>query len=331
MKVDEKNRAIKELIGEKEYMACSVGAVLYTPAINTSFVDKLINRSIEKITSIAICLEDSILDDAVEEAEENLVYSLSRLSRVDKQELPLIFVRIRTPYHLAHVHYKLGGLASVITGYILPKFDLSNAEQYCEIMSEINRGREKPIYFMPILESASVANPLGRHGDLVRIKNILDNVKGYILNIRVGGNDLCNFYGIRRPIDSTIYDIGVVRDVLVDVVAAFGRDYVVSGPVWEYFGDAGGEWEIGLRREIALDKLNGFTGKTAIHPTQLPVIYDCLAVSRTDYEDALRILAWDSCVAGVSASANKSRMNEVKCHANWAKRTVVLGEIYGVK
>jgi hypothetical protein len=45
----------------------------------------------------------------------------------------------------------------------------------------------------------------------------------------------------------------------------------------------------------------------------------------------MRILAWDSQSAGVLASANKTRMNEVKCHANWAKRVLILGDIYGVK
>jgi hypothetical protein len=32
-----------------------------------------------------------------------------------------------------------------------------------------------------------------------------------------------------------IYDIGVVRSVLNDIMNVFGKNYIVSGPVWEYF------------------------------------------------------------------------------------------------
>ena len=48
---------------------------------------------------------------------------------------------------------------------------------------------------------------------------------------------------------------------------------MLSGPVWEYFGeDLQGAWAEGLRQELALDRLNGFIGKTAVHPAQLPII-----------------------------------------------------------
>lgn len=36
-------------------------------------------------------------------------------------------------------------------------------------------------------------------------------------------------------------------------------DYVVSGPVWEYY--SGYNWENGLIQELKDDKLCGFTGK----------------------------------------------------------------------
>ena len=62
--------------------------------------------------------------------------------------------------------------------------------------------------------------------------------------------------------DRTIYDLGPVAAILLDIVTAFGTEYVVSGPVWEYY--AGPGWEEGLRRELELDLLNGFTGKTVI-------------------------------------------------------------------
>ena len=116
----------------------------------------------------------------------------------------------------------------------------------------------------------------------------------------------------------------------MDILNVFAADYVVSGPVWEYFGaDAEGEWARGLKKELELDLLNGFIGKTAIHPSQLPVIFNSLKVRPADYQDALNILGWQKDGLGVAKSADGSRMNEVKCHGKWARKIIMLGDIYG--
>lgn len=36
---------------------------------------------------------------------------------------------------------------------------------------------------------------------------------------------------------------------------------------------------------MELDLLNGFTGKTVIHPNQIPVVNEMLRVSQRDYAD----------------------------------------------
>ena len=185
---------------------------------------------------------------------------------------------------------------------------------------------------MPILESGMVASINHRRENLMQIKSLVDSDREHILNVRVGGNDFCNLFGIRRHQDQTIYEIGVIRDILADVVNVFGADYVVSGPVWEYFGeDPQAPWARGLRREIALDLINGFVGKTAIHPSQLPVIAEELKPARADFEDARRILNWRSDGLAVQKSAAGSRMNEQKCHSRWAGKILALAEVYGVR
>ena len=126
---------------------------------------------------------------------------------------------------------------------------------------------------MPILESKTIADVGDRVNNLLIIKRHLDGIRDYVLNIRVGGNDFCNLYGLRRSETQNIYQIGVIRDTLVDIINIFSSDYIVSGPVWEYFGkDYSEPWAIGLRKEIEMDRLNGFIGKTAIHPSQIPII-----------------------------------------------------------
>ena len=45
---------------------------------------------------------------------------------------------------------------------------------------------------------------------------------------------------MRRSIDSSIYNIRVVCDCLIDIINMFlrdGQDYVISAPVWEYFSE----------------------------------------------------------------------------------------------
>lgn len=184
---------------------------------------------------------------------------------------------------------------------------------------------------MPILESRMIADLQSREGALSAIKSILDRTRELVLSVRVGGNDFSNLYGLRRARHQSIYEIGAIRDILVDIINVLSLDHVVSGPVWEYFGQNSDEpWALGLKRELELDRLNGFIGKTAIHPVQLPMIYDSLKVSRADYEDAKAILDWTADGFAVSKSADGSRMNEVERHTRWAEQVLALGQIYGI-
>lgn len=318
----------------QEMLPYKVGALLYSPAINTAVADKLAAEAYPCLTSMAFCLEDSIMDCALPQAEESLLSTLTDIEKkVPSEKRPLMFVRVRTPSHLRHMHELLGEKEGLLTGYILPKFDSSNGGDYAEIITDLNRGRNEKLYFMPIIESRLAAQGLHRLEELHRIRSLLSTVQPYILNVRVGGTDFSSIFGMRRPVDRTIYDLGVIRDILVDISSVFSADYVVSGPVWEYFDSDGvrGAWSDGLENELCEDRLNGFTGKTAIHPSQLPVIYESMKVSAEDYRDALEILGWDSKVSGVAKSADGGRMNEVKCHTRWARKIKMLGDIYGIR
>ncbi|MBR2337165.1 MAG: HpcH/HpaI aldolase/citrate lyase family protein [Clostridia bacterium] len=318
------------LLNGKMQKAYRVGALLYIPAVyDLSVVDKIARGDFK---SVAFCLEDSIADDAVEQAEINLKRILTAIKERKIANLPMIFIRPRSPKHLERVHNAIMGQIDIVSGYVLPKFDMSNANEYKAIFLEINKQSQTPLYMMPILESRLIAQKSTRTEELYQIKAVLDSISEYVLNVRVGGNDFCNLFGIRRRVNQTVYDAGVVRDILIDILNVFSLDYVVSGPVWEYYGkDENGDWAKGLKRELELDLLNGFVGKTSIHPEQIPIIYKSLRVDKNDYQDALSILGWHSSRLGVFSSANHSRMNEVKCHRKWAERIFILASIYGIK
>ncbi len=323
------------IVNNARELPYSIGGLLYTPATNERAADKIISGAFPCLRALALCLEDAVLSSAVGAAEKTLTDTLGRLygyaASGEHPELPLLFVRVRSPEHLTHIHDMLGSLSELLCGYILPKFDCTNAESYMERINDINASAGGTVFTMPILESSRVADRSRRISELSEIKHITDAAKRYVLNIRVGGNDLCSLYGVRRTVDQTIYDIGVVRDILTDIINAFSFDYVVSGPVWEYFGQPGDVWQSGLERELRLDMLNGFIGKTAVHPSQLPVIHAALQPTRSDYDDAEAIINWSAERAGVGKSIDGRRMNEVKCHRRWAERIKILGDIYGVK
>ena len=185
---------------------------------------------------------------------------------------------------------------------------------------------------MPILESEDIIDLSTRTGVLTQLKQKIDAMQEYVLNVRVGGNDFCNAFGLRRHIDETVYDILPVSSLLCDILTVFSRDYVVSGPVWEYYAGEDGRWAEGLKRELKRDLLSGFIGKTVIHPNQIPIVTDALKVNRQDYEDAMEILSWsDGNALLVGGSADKARMNEVKTHLRWAKKIAALAAVYGVQ
>ena len=316
----------------KNILSYKVGGLLYCPASNLKIADKVIRKSIPYLTSLALCLEDSILESELPEAENALLQTLQKLYNENDGNLPLIFIRAQNAEQLVCIWQKSCIYEDIISGFILPKFDLSNAKQYIDTIIKINGESRQIKYIMPIFESRAIMSLETRYKELFGTKKLLDEIQDYVLNIRVGGNDFSNIFGLRRSITHTIYDIEVVKSVIFDIYNVFGCDYIVSGPVWEYIGgEPFGDWSKFFCKEIELDLQNGLIGKTAIHPCQLPIIYEALKVAEEDYLDALRIIDDQSHKTGVEKSISGARMNEFKTNTNWAKKIIARKEIYGVK
>lgn len=313
-----------------------VGALLYTPALNTKISNDLKLEKFGKRFSLALCLEDTISDASVEFAEETLCTSLHDIySEYEKYDfyLPKIFIRVRSASQMERIYECNKDVREIITGFVLPKYSINNADEYNQAIVNINNRSNKKIYIMPILESLDIVDYFDRRETLKKIKEKIDSVNNYVLNVRVGGNDFSNDFAVRRHIDETIYDILPVAQLLTDIITVFSREYVLSGPVWEFFSSENDEWKVGLQKELKLDLLNGFIGKTVIHPKQIDVINNALMVSKEDYEDATKILGWEDndFKVAVAKSYDGKRMNEVKTHINWAKKIIMLAKIYGVE
>ncbi len=321
----------------RNVLSYAVGALLYTPALHATIASAIIEKKNPNIRSIAFCLEDAITDSGVKEAELTLAETLAAIHKqvgvsLTLFDLPLISVRVRNPKQLLRLFESLGPAAEIVTAVIAPKFDKNSADEYIYNFNQVAARLPDPLYLMPIIESESVLALETRAATLSSIRRKLDGISDRVLNVRVGGNDFCRAHGFRRPKHKTIYDLGVVANVLYDIMNVFGQDYVVSAPVWEYFARDGapGAWSEGLSAELEADKLNGFTGKTAIHPSQLPIISQAFVVDYDDYEDARRVSQWSSDILAVGNSVFEERMNEVRVHKTWAERILSLANVYGV-
>lgn len=311
----------------------SIGALLYCPANNKSIANSIISEKFGKQYSIALCLEDTIHDNYVLEAENIMINSLKTIYEASKNKmfyLPKIFVRVRNANQMHRIFYALGENIDILCGFILPKFSLDNADDYIDVLLRINQESNKPIYAMPIYENSSIVDLRHRYDILYTLKDKLSPIEELILNIRVGGNDLCHVFGFRRQDNESIHQIKPISNIFADIITVYGSDYVISGPVWEYYNSS--NWENGLIAEIKDDKLCGFIGKTVIHPNQISVVNDAYKVSSKDLEDAKSILNWDDSLHSlVSGNIVAERMNEYKTHYNWALQTILLAEAFGTK
>lgn len=321
---------------KKNELGFEIGALLYCPANKLGVADAVINESFGTKYSLALCLEDTIGDSHVKEAETILADTIKKIHNafsLNRFYLPKIFIRVRYPEQINTIVELIGNGCSILCGIIFPKFSLHNADKYIDSTITASNLTKKKLHMMPILESGDIIDLRCRFNILYEIKNKLERVKDFIPNIRVGGNDLCNTLGLRRHVDETIYSIRPIANILSDIITVFGTDYVVSGPVWEYY--KGPHWDTGMKMELLEDKQMGFIGKTVIHPNQISLVNEAYSVSTNDSLDADAILGWSNasqsyvtCSKGVENTA--VRMNEYKTHYNWAENIFYQRRYFGI-
>ena len=323
---------------DKEILKFAIGANMYMPGTKTDIFDKLIQNKFQEVGAITLCLEDAIAPEDLVVAEKNVLRILTNLAkRCEKDdmlfdELPLIFVRVRNTDQFEHFAPHLTKeMLRMLCGFNFPKFNPENGDKYFSILKSLSEQHDEVLYGMPILEDDTIIYKETRFENLHKIQKILDDYAEYVLNIRVGGTDFSSLYGLRRNKYTTIYQVQVVHDCLLDILNFFIRsekNYVVSGPVWEFFSwDKESVENQSLIKELRLDIQNGFHGKTIIHPSQINIVNQAYAVDYYEYMDAVSILRSSG---GVFKSSCGHRMNEVKPHTNWAKKIVAKAEIFGV-
>ena len=103
-----------------------VGALLYCPANAHSGVpEALEGEKISQPFSLAFCLEDTVAEEGVAEAEAALYQTLRKISAARRERefyLPRIFIRVRSPRQMRELAERYGEFSQILRGFILPKF-----------------------------------------------------------------------------------------------------------------------------------------------------------------------------------------------------------------
>ncbi|MEU9957182.1 HpcH/HpaI aldolase/citrate lyase family protein [Streptomyces sp. NPDC050982] len=340
-------------------LAVALGATLYSPATRPKLADDIVKQTGRGVVSMVVCLEDSIDDAEVPEAEANLVRQFADLAeRCPETELPLLFVRVRAPEQIPDLVRRLGESVRLLSGFVLPKFTEERGIPFLEALTAAEAASGRRLFAMPVLESPDLLYRESRAETLAGIFRAVDKYRDRVLALRLGVTDFCSAYGLRRAPDMTAYDVQIVASVIADVVNVLGRadgtGFTVTGPVWEYFRVQERMFKPqlrrspftpeaedlralliehdmdGLLREISLDRANGLQGKTCIHPSHVLPVHALSVVSHEEFSDAQDILRPERGGGGVLRSAYTNKMNEVKPHRAWAERTLQRAEVFGV-
>jgi citrate lyase beta subunit len=302
--------AIAEAAGEgvnnpsPDYMG--LGATLYMPGTRSDLVPLLNQEKLPGLRSLVVCTEDAVSEREVPVALRNLDATLEQL----RPGSLMRFIRPRNPKVL-HEIVRMDGIRA-IDGLVLPKVDETNIIAYAEAAA-----RAPWLTLMPTLET-DVAFDRAR---LDRLRELLGQLGNSVLCIRIGGNDLLQLLGLKRPKHMTVYDTPL-RTVINDMIVSFRpAGFELTSPVFEHLDS----WQT-LEREIELDIVHGLWAKTAIHPTQVGMIQEAYRVSESDFEMAAKILAEDA----PAVFKMNGQMCEPTTHRGWAERIVKRAEFYGV-
>ena len=286
--------------------AIELGATLYIPAIKDNLVDIANGYKYPQCRSMIFCTEDSLHTKDVEQALINISQLLPHLERSHK----LHFIRVRNPDILK----KLLELPDIerITGFVFPKLDLSNVDDYFSLV------KGEGFKNMPTLETKAVFEQAKMSA--LRDDLIAKNYQQEILALRIGGNDLLQHLGLRRPQDKTVYEtpLGQVIYQLINTFKPYG--FELTAPVFEHLNN----FSV-LQQETLQDISCGLMGKTAIHPQQIIEIEQSYRVKDTDLIVAKAIL--DDRAAAVFKM--NDAMCEIATHRVWAKSIIKRYQVYG--
>ncbi len=285
-----------------------IGSPLYMPAHRMDLMEIANGEKLPGLRTVIFCTEDAVSHAEVDSSLRHLGICLQGFRPTAQRYR---FIRARNPAVLS----RLLDLPHIekIDGFVLPKFNLEAFHPYFDQLKGSN------FKIMPTLETKEVFD----RGAMSALRQALepDEIFNRILMLRIGGNDLMNLLGIRRIRGLTLYDTPL-RACIANLVSEFKpHGFALSAPVFEYLDDYPT-----LQKELQLDLAHGLSGKTAIHPEQVPFIEAAYRVELEEVEMALKLM--DASSPAVFRMHNS--MCEVATHKKWGSEIINRQICYGI-
>jgi len=286
-----------------------LGGSLYIPATHKNVHSICNENRYPNLRSCIIDTEDAISEDDLEIALTNITkmlegYEPARLS---------VFIRPRNPEVLKRL-LKIDNIEK-IDGFSLPKFSTDVMREYAQIITLCGHG----FYIMPVLESRDLFSK----EKLEEIRSFLLNDKLHILTLRLGGEDMMQYLGLKRRCEDNIYALvgpaGVIGDV-INVFKPYG--FNISATVFNCI-DQSELYEKNVREDLR----QGLLGKTIIHPNQIDPINEAYKVYSHEYEMAIKMLDKNT----KAIIVQDGQMGEKFAHRSWAKVILERYKFYGLK
>lgn len=284
-----------------------LGGSLYIPATHSQLRAICSEHKYPHLRSCVIDTEDAIDLDDLDTALGNIEAMLAHY----KAGALLVFIRPRNPevlerlLQLEHIHN--------IDGFALPKFSTKLMEPYEALLAN------KPFHVMPVLESQDIFVP----AKLEAIRAFLLNSAMHVLSLRIGGEDMLNFLGLKRQCEQSIYALNGPAYVIGSMLSIFKPfGFSLSAPVFNCIDKT----EL-FKANVQEDLSQGLIGKTIIHPSQIKPINEAYQVTPSELNMAEKMLDNDT----KAIIVEDGQMGEKFAHIQWARNILKRHEYYGLK
>lgn len=283
-----------------------LGGTLFIPASHKQ-LNSIVNEvKYKELRSLVIDFEDGLEESFLREAMEKLKSILSKV----EAKTPFVFLRARDTSHLEKL-MKLEGINN-ITGFVLAKFSLENAEKYLETL------KDSKFYIMPSIEGEE----LFHQQKLLQLREKIITNKQKVVLVRFGLEDMLRQLGMRRECSESVFDLSAPSYVVGNFIATFKSvGFAISGGVYPCFKD-----KDGFQRDVKRDMREGLFSKTLIHPDQVSQINELYKVTQKEYDEALELIESQKVVF-----AQNGKMAEVPTMKRYSLEIILRAKEYGIR
>ncbi|RUM64050.1 MAG: hypothetical protein DSZ04_03275 [Sulfurimonas sp.] len=283
-----------------------LGGTLFIPASHKRLQEIVCENRYPGLKSLVIDFEDGLEYSDFDFAMKNINNILENITN----KSILVFIRAKNTQHLSEL-LRLSHIHN-LTGFVLAKFSLQNAEIYLKLLSATNH------IIMPSIEGKELFN----HQKLNVLKEIILTNKDKVLLVRFGLEDMLRQLRMRRTCDESIFDLSAPSSVLGNFIAIFkSAGLAVSGGVYPCYRD-----KKGFIKDVQRDLREGLFSKTIIHPSQIVDTNEVYKVNKKEYEEALEILKTNKKIFALN-----KKMVESLTMSSYSHLLIMREKIYGIR